>query len=65
MRAAAAGGRRKLLGEDPGECRQVAGPIVGSVEQGADGGLAFGFRIQVAHVGHSLASISEPTVNRC
>jgi hypothetical protein len=37
---------------------------VSSAEQGADGGLAFGFGIQVTHVGHSLASISEPTVNR-
>ena len=39
--------RRNLVGEDPGEWREVASPVVGGAEQGADGGLAFGFGIQV------------------
>ena len=49
--------RRELVRENPGERREVAGPVVAGAEQGADGGLAFGFRVQVAHVGHPLASI--------
>ena len=49
--------RRKLVGEDPGECREVAGSVVGNAEQGADGGLPFGSGVQVTHVGHPLASI--------
>ena len=57
MIVAAAGGRRLLIGEDPGEWREVASPVVGGAEQGADGGLAFGFGVQVAHVGYPLASI--------
>jgi len=44
--------RRELVREDAREERQVASPVVGGAEQGADGGLAFGFGIQVAHVGH-------------
>jgi hypothetical protein len=42
--------RRKLVGKNPGEGRKVAGPVVGSAEQGADRGLALGFGVQVAHV---------------
>ena len=62
-RRAVAHDRRELVGEDPGECREVAGPVVGGAEQGADGGLAFGFGIQVAHVGRPLASIlGQPSI---
>ena len=41
--------RRELVREDPGEGREVAGPVVGGAEQGADGGLAFGETVEVAH----------------
>jgi hypothetical protein len=34
--------RRELVGEDPGECREVSGPVVGGAEQSADSCLAFG-----------------------
>ena len=36
-----------------------------SAEQGADGGLALGFRIQVAHVGHPFGFDFGLGVNRC
>ena len=63
MIVAAAGGRRKLVREDPGNAGRLPGPVVGSAEQGTDGGLAFGFRIQVAHVGRPLASIlGQPSI---
>ena len=39
--------RRVLVGEDPGECSKVAGPLVGSSEQGANGGLPFDFRLRL------------------
>ena len=43
--------------------RQIAAPVVGGADQRADGGLAFGFRIQVADVGHPLGSIlGQPSI---
>src|SRR3984957_18429416 len=49
--------RSHLIGEDAGERREVAGPVVDGAEQPANGGLALGFRVQVAYVGNPVASI--------
>jgi hypothetical protein len=50
-------------GSEKRKQRRIAAPVVGGTEQGADGGLAFGFRIQVADVGHTLGSIlGQPSI---
>ena len=46
---AAADDRGHLVGEDRGERRQIARPVVLDGEQVADGRLALGDRIQIAH----------------
>ena len=50
--------RRELIGEDTWKQRQIAGAIVPRAKPDADGRLAFGQGVEVAHVGASMARLN-------
>src|ERR1700691_2172470 len=50
--------RRELIGKDTRKQRQIAGAIVPRAKPIADGRLAFGQGVEVAHVDASMARLS-------